>query len=41
MLRFHSYRVALVGHIEKAFLMVHITEEDRDVLWFVWVKDID
>jgi len=41
MLRFRSYRVALVGDIEKAFLMVHIAEEDRDVLRFLWVKDID
>ena len=41
MLRFRSHRVALVGEIEKAFLMVHIVEEDRDVLRFLWVKDID
>ena len=41
MLRFRSYRVALVGDIEKAFLMIHIAEEDRDVLRFLWVKDID
>ena len=41
MLRFRSHRVALVGDIEKAFLMVHIAEEDRDVLRFLWVKDID
>ena len=41
MLRFRSHRVALVGDIEKAFLMVRIAEEDRDVLRFLWVKDID
>ena len=41
MLRFRSHRIALVGDIEKAFLMVHIAEEDRDVLRFLWVKDID
>ena len=40
MLRFRSHRVALVEEIEKAFLMVHIAE-DRDVLRFLWVKDID
>ena len=26
---------------EKAFLMISVTPKDRDVLWFLWVKDID
>ena len=41
MLRFRSHRVALVGDIEKAFLMVHIAEENKDVLRFLWVDDSD
>ena len=40
-LRFRSHRVAIDGDIEKAFLMVHMTEEDRDVLRFLWIDDID
>ena len=33
-------RVALTGDVEKAFLMVGMKEEDRDVLRFLWVDDI-
>ena len=41
MLRFRGHRNVLVGDIEKAFLMVHIAEEDKDVLRFLWIDDID
>ena len=41
MLRFRGHRIARVGDIEKAFLMVHIAEEDKDVLRFLWIDDID
>ena len=41
MLRFRNHRVALVGDIEKAFLMAHMNETDKDVLRFLWVDDID
>ena len=31
-LRFQAHRVALMGDIEKSFLMISIAHEDRDVL---------
>ena len=40
LLRFRSYRVALTADIEKAFLMISMASCDRDVLRFLWVKDI-
>ena len=39
LLRFRVYQVALTCDVEKAFLMVGMTEED--VLRFPWVDDID
>ena len=40
LLRFRVHNVALVGDIEKAFLMIGVSQKDRDVLRFLWVKDI-
>ena len=40
LLRFRASRIALTGDLEKAFLMVSIAEEDRDVIRFLWVDDI-
>ena len=40
LLRFRTHRVAVIADIEKAFLMVSVTERDRDVLRFLWVDDI-
>ena len=37
--RFWSYSVALVADIEKAFLMISVHPNDRDVLRFLWVED--
>ena len=41
LLRFRVNQVALTGYVEKAFLMVDITEEDRDLLRFLWVDDVE
>ena len=38
MTRFCCHQVALIGDIEKAFLMVGVSEADCDVLRFRWVR---
>ena len=40
LLRFRLYRVAVTADVEKAFLMVSVAEEDRDVLRFLWVDNV-
>lgn len=40
LLRFRTYPVAVVAAIEKAFLMMSVEPKDRDVLRFLWVKDV-
>ena len=37
--RFRSYPVALVADIEKAFLMISVNPNDRDVPCFLWVEN--
>ena len=39
LLRFRTYKAILAADIEKAFLMVAVAKEDRDVLRFLWVVD--
>ena len=41
LLRFQLQHVALIGDIEKAFLMVSVRERDRDSLRFLWVPNPD
>ena len=40
LLRFRLHKVALIGDLEKAFLMIAIEEGDRDALRFLWVEDV-
>lgn len=39
-LRFRAHKVALAADIEKAFLMIAVSPQDRDVLRFLWIDDI-
>ena len=41
LLRFLMHHVALVGDVEKAFLMVSVAECDRNVLRFLWVAGVN
>ena len=40
LIRFRLHKVAIVADIEKAFLMIAVNEKDRDVLRFLWFRDI-
>ena len=40
LVRFRVYPIALAADIEKAFLMIQISEPDQDVLRFLWFKDV-
>ena len=39
LIRFRSSRIALTADIEKAFLMIGISESDRDKLRFLWFNE--
>ena len=39
LIRFRCHQVAFTADIEKAFLMISVSEKDRDVLRFLWVRD--
>eukprot|EP00731_Ephydatia_muelleri_P009492 Em0005g78a len=41
LVRFRLFPVGLVADIEKAFLMVSIADDDKDVLRFLWLDDIE
>ena len=38
--RFRIQKVAVTADIERAFLMIAMTEKDCDVLWFLWIDDV-
>jgi len=40
LLRFRHFKICLIGDIEKAFLNIGITEDDRNCLRFLWISDI-
>ena len=40
-IRFRIQPIALVADIEKAFLMIAVKKEDRDILRFLWVDDVN
>ena len=40
LLRFRSHRLAITADIEKVFLMILMAEKDRDVLRFLWFKNV-
>ena len=39
LIRFRTHKMALIGDIEKAFHMISINEDDRNMLRFLWVDD--
>ena len=39
LVKFRLHPIALVADIEKVFLMIGITEEDRDKLRFLWFEN--
>ena len=41
LLRFRLFPIALVADIEKAFFMISVNPEDRDVLRFLWIDSHD
>ena len=40
LLRFRSHRIAITVDIEKAFFMILMADKDRDVLRFLWFKNV-
>ena len=40
LLRFRTFKIALVADIEKAFLQIAINEKDRDSLRFLWFDNV-
>jgi len=41
LLWFREKRIALVANIEKAFLNIRVSDQDRDVLRFLWVDSLE
>ena len=41
LIRFRVHKIALVGDLEKAFLNVEVDPEQRNLLRFLWVENIE
>ena len=41
LLRFRLHKVALIGDLEKAFLNVEVAAEERNLLRFLWLDDVN
>ena len=41
LVRFRSHPIALTADIQAAFLQIAISEDDRDVLRFLWFDDVN
>ena len=41
LLRFRTYRIGLIADVEKAFLMIAVSEDDRNALRFLWIDDVE
>ena len=41
LVKFRKNRIGLVADIEKAFLMISICKKDRDMLMFLWLKNLE
>ena len=41
LVRFRQKKIALISDIEKAFLNIEITRQDRDYLRFLWTQGVD
>ena len=40
LLQFRVYPIAITGDIEKAYLRISVDEKDRDLLRFLWFKNL-
>ena len=40
LLQFRVYRIEITGDIEKAYLQISVDEKDRDLLRFLWFKNL-
>ena len=38
--QFRAYIIAITGDIEKTYLYISVYEKDRDILRFLWFKDL-
>ena len=41
LLRFKAYHIGIVADIEKAFLNIFVDENQRDLMRFLWLDDVN